>query len=452
MFQNANLFHLIDGIPHAAVLVDTGLSVRRLNRRAEALTGRSDSEASGIRVENVLRSNLNPFERYFGKVLERKQIEVIEGNVLDQNRKIIPVRVSVSPVEGQDNVLLGAMVVLEDLSYIPQLSDGITGDGFEEMVSLNPTMQDIYDQIPVFAGTDAPVLIEGETGTGKGFVAELIHKASKRAGFPFIKVNCGALPEQLLESELFGHVSGAFPGADRDKPGMFRLADRGTIFFTEIGDLPLALQAKLLTVLDDGVFISLGSTKKVAMNVRIIAASGKELKALISEGRFREDLFYRLKVLQLRLPSLRERSEDVPLLVDQFIRHVSAGNLVPGIDEEALRLLKDYSYPGNVRELRNIVEFAVTLCHGETIKSKHLPEYLLQEQRPDLFPGRAAARHAGPLRAAGETPEKSMKWDDVEKEMIMEALRKSRGKRSEAAKMLGWARSTLYRKLKYHDI
>lgn len=454
MFQNANLITLLDGIPHAVVLVDANLNVSRMNHLAEALTGRSNDEASGVHADYILRSSLHPFRDNFEPALKEKHTVVHEGNVLDRNRKIVPIRFTISRIESHKGKQLGAMVVLEDLTLAPYLQESMSRqDTFDGIVSLNPRMQDVGEQISVFAATDASVLIEGETGTGKGYVAEKIHQASKRSGYPFIKVNCGALPEQLLESELFGHVRGTFPGADHNKPGMFRLADRGTIFFTEIGDLPVPLQIKLLTVIDDGEFFAIGSTRKVAMTARLIAATSMDLKGMVREGLFREDLYYRLNVLRLDIPPLRERSEDIPLLVDYFLKKFSSGVPTPRIDRSSLDILKEFTYPGNVRELRNILEHAVTLSHGDTIKSEHFPEYLLH--------GSEAERYASIWRASSDPQRRQtddgsrgrdMKWDDVEKEMIIEALRKSRGKRSEAAKMLGWARSTLYRKLKYHEL
>lgn len=454
MFQNANLSNLLDGIPHAVVLVDENLKISRMNRRAEALTGRNNDDAAGIPADYILRTSLHPFPDFFVPVLGERKIVAHEGDVLDRNRKIIPVRFSISPIESNSDDLLGAMVILEDLSLAPYLQKkGAGSDGFDGVVSLNRKMQEVGEQIPVFAGTDASVLIEGETGTGKGFVAEKIHHASKRSGYPFIKVNCGALPEPLLESELFGHVRGAFPGAENNKPGMFRLADRGTIFFTEIGDLPLTLQVKLLTVLDDGEFFSLGSTRKVAMKARIIAATSRDLKEMVREERFREDLYYRLNVLRLRLPPLRERTEDIPVLIDNFVKLFSSGSLAPHFDKDARSVLLDYPFPGNVRELRNIVEHAITLSHGETMKRDHLPEYLLHGNEADKYASIwGSGQKTDSYDTSGDARSRGTKWDDVEKEMIIEALRKSRGKRSEAAKMLGWARSTLYRKLKRHGI
>lgn len=453
MFQNVHLINLLDGIPHAVILVDKNLGVSRMNRRAEALTGRSNDEAGGVWADFILRSNMHPFGDYFKDVLKEKQIVAHEGNILDRNRKVIPIRFSISPIESHSHGLLGAMVVLEDLSLAPYRQEKRPGtDGFDGVVSLSPKMQEVEEQIPVFAGTEASVLIDGETGTGKGFVAEKIHQASKRSGNPFIKVNCGALPEPLLESELFGHVKGAFPGAEHNKPGMFRLADRGTIFFTEIGDLPLPLQAKLLTILDDGEYFALGSTKKAAMNVRIIAATSRDLKAMIMAGQFREDLYYRLNVLRLRLPSLSERAEDIPLLIDHFLTSFSSGRTVPKCDAGALNILQEYTFPGNVRELRNIVEHAITLSHGETVKVGHLPEYILHGDEAERYASIWSSSRRSQSHDAQGAGSGATKWEDVEKEMIIEALRKSRGKRSDAAKMLGWARSTLYRKLKYHGI
>ncbi|MBE0429148.1 MAG: sigma 54-interacting transcriptional regulator [Thermoleophilia bacterium] len=445
MFQDVDLSVFLDGIPHAVLLVDPALSVRAMNRQGEAMTGRSLKEVAGIGADFVIRSNLRPFSRFFKAVLEDRQTVSQEGNVLDRNRKIAPARFTISPVEGRDGDLLGAMVVVEDLSHTAYLEEERAHMGeFDAELSLNPKMREIAEKMPVFAATDASLLIEGETGTGKGSLAETVHKASKRAGYPYIKVNCAALPESLLESELFGHAPGAFAGAERVRQGMLRLADHGTIFFNEIGDMPLSMQAKLLSVLDDGEFSPLGSTRKVAVDVRIIAATSRDLKALVEEGLFREDLYYRLNVLRLRLPSLRERQEDIPLLIDHFIRHFSKGAATPQLDSEALGELKAYSFPGNVRELRNMLEHTLILSQGESITKEHLPEYLRSPE--SLRP------HAGVAPGPGNAGGKALRWDDVEKEMIIDALREARGKKNEAAKKLGWARSTLYRKLRQHGI
>ena len=233
-------------------------------------------------------------------------------------------------------------------------------------------MQEMFELLPLLARTDASILITGETGTGKDMIAEAIHKTSKRSRHPFIKVNCGALPEALLESELFGHVRGAFTGAIKDKTGLFRLAQNGTIFLTEIGDLPLALQVKLLSFLDDKEFFPVGGVKKVQVNVRIIAATHRPLRDLVNRGEFREDLFYHLNVLRLHLPPLRERDGDIRLLLDHFLRKFNGGlnKNIQSFNSRSIDILTSYAYPGNVRELRNIVEYAVNICQGTKVQRK----------------------------------------------------------------------------------
>lgn len=455
MFHNVDLLNIINGIPNAVFLLDKKLSVRGINTQAVVLTGRSSEEAAGLYADHILRSNMRPFAGYFDAVIKDKRSVSHEGNVLDQNRKIVPVRFSISPLVDKADKTVGAMMVIEDLTVDGDRKERASGSrSYESIVSLSPRVQEVSDHIHVFAGTDATVLIEGETGTGKASVAETIHQESRRAGYPYIKINCRALPESLLESEIFGHVPGAIAGEERGRQGMLRLADRGTIFFSGIEDMPLSLQGKLLAVLDDGEFSPLGSAKKIAVNVRILAATNRDLKALVRERRFREDLFYRLQVLRLQLPTLRDRAEDIPLLIDHYARSSSPGGLALEFEPEAMRILMAYSFPGNVRELRNIVEHAVTLCRGDTVRVEHLPEYVLQEQETGAYHAGSRAGHIagvhGDARDPGES--RAVRWDDVEKEMIIEALRKAGGKRSEAAKTLGWARSTLYRKLKYHEI
>jgi transcriptional regulator with PAS, ATPase and Fis domain len=306
----------------------------------------------------------------------------------------------------------------------------------------------------VLARTDATLLVTGETGTGKDLLAEAVHQASRRAKLPFVKVNCGALPESLLESELFGHARGAFTGAHADKPGMFRLAQGGTLFLTEIGDLPLQLQVKLLTALDDRAFYPLGSSKKVEVDVRVMAGTHRDLQALVAEGRFRQDLFFRLNVLNVRLPPLREREGDVRLLADHFLGQLSKrlGKAIGGLSPQAQTVLDRYAYPGNVRELRNIVEYAGSVCRGEKIRPEDLPDYLARGAAPAGAPAPAGGAGGGGARVALDAVSGKATWKDVERRLIMEALLECRGSRGEAATKLGWGRSTLWRKMQQHRL
>ncbi|MHB8811112.1 MAG: sigma-54 interaction domain-containing protein, partial [Desulfobulbaceae bacterium] len=329
--------------------------------------------------------------------------------------------------------------------------------GATGFIGHSPLMQELLEFLPILARTDATVLITGETGTGKDLLAQEIHDASKRAGYPFIKVNCGALPENLLESELFGHVRGAFTGAHADKPGMFRLAQGGTLFLTEIGDLPLQLQVKLLTVLDDREFFPVGSSKKIKVDVRVITGTHRDLEGLIRAGMFREDLFFRLNVLKAHLPPLRERKGDVRLLAEHFLQKFAADlhKKIRGFDRQAMDILTRYRYPGNVRELRNIVEYAANICQETEVAPDHLPEnvklgHTVQQDTTAADTG--AESVAGPAKQVSPAQPSGNTWRETEKSMILASLLQCKGNRGDASKLLGWGRSTLWRKMKQHNI
>jgi len=319
-----------------------------------------------------------------------------------------------------------------DLSLLKELEEEIREKyTFQDMVSRNPRMMELFRILPDIAQSDVTVLIVGESGTGKELFAHAIHKLSRRKDGPLIKVNCSALPETLLESELFGYVKGAFTDAKKDKPGRFKLAEGGTIFLDEIGDVSVAVQVKLLRVIEQKEFEPLGATYTEKVDVRIIAATNRDLEEMVKDGRFREDLYYRLNVMKVELPPLRERRDDIPLLVEHFIQKYNKkmGKEIEGVSEEAMRLLLNHTYPGNVRELENILEHAFILCKGRIILPEHLPHYL-HAKAPSL--------PAASLR----------EW---EREMIKEALRRSGGNITSAARELGIHRTTLWRKMKkYH--
>jgi transcriptional regulator with PAS, ATPase and Fis domain len=323
-----------------------------------------------------------------------------------------------------------------------------------KLVGRSQEMQRIFRILPVIAQTDSSVLITGQTGTGKDFVAEAIHQASNRAKGPFIKVNCGALPEALLESELFGHQKGAFTGAVESKPGRFRLAHNGSLYLTEIGDLPLNLQVKLLSFLDDKVLHPLGSTKGIHVDVRVIAATHRNLEQMVREGRFRQDLLFRLNVVRLHLPPLVKRGDDIRMLMDHFLQTFNPRfkKKVTAFSDEAKHILLQYPYPGNVRELRNIVEYAVNICEINRILPEHLPTYIL-EYNPDEQ-GVLEDPENSALQPVVKRPAEPSygSWADRERGMILDAMVKAQGRRSEAAKILGWGRSTLWRKMKQYGL
>jgi two-component system response regulator HydG len=312
-------------------------------------------------------------------------------------------------------------------------------DGFHGIIGKSPVMVQLFTLISSASQSEAPVVIYGESGTGKELVAAAIHRLSPRHRGPFIKVNSAALNESLLESELFGHVKGAFTGADRTRVGRFEAADGGDIFLDEIGDLPLSTQAKLLRVLQEKVIEKVGDHAPITVDVRVITATNKDLHRLMAQGRFREDLFYRIGVIPVHLPTLRERREDIPLLVKTFIDRGRRKTRKPitGISEEAWGRLLAHDWPGNVRELINVIEFAFVLCPEGTIGLEHLPAPLSRKEGGRPLKSR-------PVDSAGRAPD--------ERQRLVEAITATGGKKTEAARLLGVSRVTLWKLLKAHNI
>lgn len=449
---------IVNGVPHGIALLGRDLRIVEMNRTLEAYTGYSSTDARGVLVDCILRSNMGNSYKAFQNIMETGEVISFEGDIVNKRHRKISVQFTASPLNDKTGKPTGVLLMIEDISYLQYVDQKrIHFDTDLEILGHSPKMQEIFELMPVLAQTDATILITGQTGTGKDIFAEAIHKGSKRSRHPFIKINCGALPEGLLESELFGHVRGAFTGAVRDKPGMFRLAQDGTLFLTEIGDLPLSLQVKLLSVLDDKEFYPVGGTQKVKVDVRIIAATHRSLRELVSQGKFREDLFYRLNVLRMYLPALSERSGDIYLLMDHFFREFNRklNKNIKGFNQKTINILTAYTYPGNVRELRNIVEYAVNICQGGHIKPEHLPKYIsvppAEENNIVISSNSEHEKPGFPYSQKMKKTEHSG-WSDVEKELIMDALKKTRGNRSEAARMLGWGRTTLWRKINRHGL
>ena len=445
---------ILDEIPLGIAVLDAERRIVLLNRTLEGLTGFVRREAHGIPCAYILRNNICLENCPFLNIQESSEPISLEGNIINRDRQKIPVRITFAPIRDSVGKIVGFLEAVEDIRAL-RAKEGNIGKAysFGHLIGRSPQMERIFQVLPVIAQSDSSVLITGETGTGKDFVAEAIHQASPRARDAFIKVNCGALPETLLESELFGHQKGAFTGAVENKPGRFRLAHNGTLYLTEIGDLPLSLQVKILTFLDDKVVYPLGSTKGFQVNVRIIAATHRNLEKMVREGRFREDLLFRLNVVRLQLPPLRERGDDVRLLLDHFLHaYVSQFKKpVQGFSSKALKILIDYRYPGNVRELKNIVEYSLNICQEDRIQPKHLPAYLTEpgvahemrseETVPPAF--------AVPVQGNEET---SCDWAAMERKLILDALVQAKGRRSKAAELLGWGRSTLWRKMKQYGM
>ncbi|NOQ45221.1 MAG: PAS domain-containing protein [Desulfobulbaceae bacterium] len=456
--QKANIVAALDSVPHGIAFINSNLQVLNINRFLEALTGYTSAEALGINVDCILRTSLQKKINPLQQVIQNKESVVIVGDIINRARKKIPVRFTLAPMLDYSKSPLGVIMILEDLSCL-QTSKKKKGadDVFNDIIGQSPKMQEIFELLPVVAMTEASLLLTGETGTGKDLLASTIHLASKRSRYPFIKVNCGAFQESLLKSELFGHKKGAYTGAVSDTPGMFGLANGGTIYLTEIGDLPLPLQVKLLTVLDDKEFYPLGSAKKVKADVRIIAATHHDLRKLVTLGKFREDLFYRLNILQLHLPPLREREGDLRLLIDHFLHIFSDPNkqVAAHFNPKTLDLLSNYSYPGNIRELRNIVEYGTTISRGETIQPEHLPRYLFspaEADKPAGPPATPSLVQENPVQQEQTVNAGVHSWRDAEKQLIIDTLIATKGKRTLTAKRLGWGRTTLWRKIRRYGL
>ncbi len=445
----AYLSRFLDHVPLAICLIDEKKRIIFANKAFESLLGWDSAKIRGVPCCAVLRQRICSDNCPLQK--EKNPFEVsLDSDLMTFFRKRINVRSTFSTVTGEKGELLAYMECLEDTSKV--FEKGFAWDRtyrFGRMIGKSPAIEKVFKLLPLIAETDSPVLITGETGTGKDLLAEAIHEASGRAKGPFVKVNCGAVPETLLESELFGHEKGAFTGATESKPGRFRLAHNGTLYLTEIGDLPLSLQVKLLTFLDDKIIYPLGSTKGIKVDVRIIAATHRDLERMVKEGTFRQDLLYRLNVVRLHLPPLRERGDDLKLLVDYFVHHLSvkAKKGVVGLSQETWDLLRHYPFPGNIRELRNIIEYAVTICDESQISLNHLPPYVLESERIETLPAKVYGETAP--AALGEN---DPNWRQVEKKMIIEALLRAKGKKGRAAAMLGWGRSTLWRKMKIYGL
>jgi len=348
-----------------------------------------------------------------------------------KNGMRIPVLVSASFLKNENGKVIGCVEIFREIQDTKII--GITEkDGFDEIIGRSLKMRSIFEKIPVIANSDLNVLIEGETGTGKDLLARVIHRYSPRSRKPFITVSCPSIPDTLLESELFGFKKGAFTGAISDKPGKFEICNGGTIYLDEVGDIPLHLQVKLLRVIEEHEFEKLGDNRPIKVDVRIIAATNKNLEEEVKKGNFREDLYYRLNVLNIGLPPLRERKEDIPLLIEHLIDKLNKkrGKEVIGIEEKAMDILCSYEWPGNVRELQNVFEYIFVHINSRVIGVNCLPPYLRQRRREVKI---------GSL-------------SKVEKELIINALRDTGYNKKKVARILGISRTTLWRKMKKYGI
>lgn len=426
---------ILESISDGVFTVDHEWRIMSFNRAAEKITGIPRKEAIGRHCWEVFRSNMCEDDCALKRTMkEGTALTNTSTYIVNSAKKRIPISVSTAPLKSGDGEVLGGVETFRDRSLVEALRKRLDGRfQIGDIVSRSNAMQEILAILPMVAESGSTVLLEGETGTGKELVARAIHDASPRKDNPFVAINCSALPDTLLESELFGYKSGAFTNAMKDKPGYFAVTRGGTILLDEIGDTSSAFQVKLLRVLEEQAFTPLGSVKKVKSDVRVIAATNKNLSDQVAKGHFRQDLFYRINVVRLDLPALRERKEDVPLLIGHFIEKMNMmrGKAISGVDDEVLQILMGHDFPGNIRELENIIEHAFVLCSAGSIQAHHLPTSFVGLSLPP---------------SAKDTLAHTL--DSTEAIAIMNALKRNRYNRLAAARELGMHKSTLFRKIK----
>ncbi len=425
---------ILDNITDGVFTIDPNFTITSFNKAGCRITGYHLNEVLGKKCYDIFKSNICEKDCAVRKALQTGR-NTINRTVYIINKfgYRIPVSISTAPLKDRSGNIIGGVETFRDLSAEDELRKVITKNySYHDIISKNAQMWRLFEILPQIAESNSTVLLEGESGTGKELFARIIHQLSPRANKNFIAVNCGALPDTLLESELFGYKAGAFTDARRDKLGRIALAEGGTLFLDEIGDISPAFQIRLLRFLQERTYEPLGAVETQKADVRVIAATNKNLATLVEQGKFRKDLFYRINIVRLEIPPLRKRKEDIPLLVEHFIKkfnHVQ-GKKIQGVSNDVLEILMHHHYPGNVRELENIIEHAFVLCAEPLIQRKHLPSDLFKPV--DSEPSNTYHR----------------KLEDVEAELILKTLRDHNWNRQSAARALNMHKTTLFRKIK----
>lgn len=426
---------IFNSISDGVFTVNKDCIITSFNRAAEEITGFQASEAVGKHCFDIFRTEICHKQCALKDTLKTHgPVQSARVTIITKDGCEVPISVTTTLLRDAKGELIGAVEFFSDISEIEHLERSLERkNALANIVSVNSKMQQLIGLLPDIAESDCSVLIEGPSGCGKELFAQVIHSLSARKYGPYIKINCAALPANLLESELYGYEKGAFTDAKRDKPGQFCLANGGTLLLDEISEMDTSLQVKLLRVLNNGEYQPLGSTKAMRTDARIIAATNADLSDSIARGKFREDLYYRINVVNLQIPPLRERPDDIPILVDHFtdIFRRKTRRPISRVSPETMSVLRKYQYPGNVRELENAIEHAFVMCHGEQIETQHLPQNI------------AVAGSA----ENGISPHK-----DDERDIIAEVLHRHHGNKTKAAAELGVHRSTLWRKLKSYGI
>ncbi|HKJ04558.1 MAG TPA: sigma 54-interacting transcriptional regulator [Geopsychrobacteraceae bacterium] len=422
---------LVNSIADGIYTIDQNMRITSFSRSLERMTGFKEEEVLGLRCKEIFQTDVCETDCPLRWTLKhQKPVQNCMANLVSKNGKSIPSYLSSDLLRDADGHISGCVGIIRDRSEIETLKARL-GDihSFGEFVGKSKSMLEVFEQVSTVAATDSTVLIQGESGTGKEILARAIHYRSDRKKGPFVRVNCASLTESLLESELFGHEKGAFTGAIKDKPGRFELADGGTLFLDEIGDTSVALQAKLLRVLQEKEFERVGGIETIKTNVRVLTATNKDLQQEITNGTFREDLYYRLCVVPIHLPALRQRKEDIPLLVETFIQKLNAhGERIKDVSSRAMALLMAHDWPGNVRELENAIEHAYVTSTTGRVERRFLP---------------ASLRN---IIATEEEPNSRDEQGDESE--ILQALKQFRWNKNETATALGISRTTLWRRMK----
>ena len=440
---------VVDTIQDGVMIVDEAGTIVSVNKALEKITGYSRDEMLGrpctILNCDVCEIVLEDRGEFWCKLFKTGALDIRECNFQRKDGSDIHVLKNASLLHDAEGRVMGAVETVTDISEIVEKDNQIaelqqelrSENGFNGILGTSPEMQGMFDLIVNAARSDAPVIIYGESGTGKEMVARAVHESGVRNKKPFVKVNCAALNDSLLESELFGHVKGAFTGAFQNREGRFEAANSGTIFLDEIGDFPLSTQVKLLRVLEETVIERVGDNKSINVDVRIISATNRNLNELVAKGQFREDLFYRINVIPITVCPLRDRVADIPILADAFFRRIKLKNnkKIQGITNDAMRYLMAYSWPGNVRELKSAFEYAFVTCQNSTIFPEHLPPNVTQNNEPSK-----------PVKAP------SLSREELKKQRLIKALEQTHGNQTEAASMLGVSRVTIWNQMKRYGI
>ena len=440
-FLNLSHSDILDHFPEGVFLVNTRWQIIYFNRMAEEISGFSREEVMGKFCWDIFRSDLCQkdcpmrISMGTGETLVDREVEISTKG----GQKIL-ILVNTAQIKKSGNIVLGGVETFHHLTCPELEAERLETRPFADIVGVSPQMQEIIHSLPVIAASESNVLIQGESGTGKELVARALHHHSPRRKGPFLAVNCSAIPEGLIESELFGHERGAFTGAVSSKPGRFELAKGGTLFLDEIGDLKPELQVKLLRVLEEKVFMRVGGTRKISLEARIVAATNMDLQEAMRQGRFRDDLYYRLFTVPIYLAPLREKREDIPILVKYFLEQLNRkfNKRVRGVDPKVMKILCRHAWPGNVRELQHVLEYCFVFAKGPLITERHLPRL------ESAWVGRELEL---PMTDTTVTPLQAL-----EKKTILMALQMTQGSKQEAARVLKVSRSKLWRKMRLYQI